>query len=272
MSTKTPKYAIRLAFIFVTAIVLFFAGLQLFVPAGSKATGSYDAKSLQYIAAAPVKYNGSTSCNNCHSAIFEKWQSGAHGARAEKSNCEVCHGPGGTHPKGQELKKVRGDGDLVQLCLVCHRQMQARKTTGQPQIDPYQHPVPTEAIKVCVNCHDPHAPGFKTVKSLDPTKVEPEVKPEVIPESKSKAASRASDPKGGGIDGGVLAAGCFSCHGKEGQGGFAPALAGQSFSTLVNKLEQFKTGKLRGAMMNPIAQKMTEQDIKGIATYFSQQR
>ncbi len=106
--SRTPQYAVRLVVLIVSAGIIFFGGLRLFVPEGSKLTGTYDAESLLYIAAAPVKYRGSNSCGtaNCHEILFKKWSEGAHGARQEQSKCEVCHGPGSLHiSDGNNMKK-----------------------------------------------------------------------------------------------------------------------------------------------------------------------
>ena len=150
---STPRYAIRLVAVVVIAALVFFLGLRLFVPEGSKLTGSYDAQSLPYIAAAPLAYaSNSQSCGsvNCHSTVYETWAKGAHGARQEQSKCEVCHGPQGDHPKQtKKLPKVRGDGDVVELCLVCHARLKARQNTGQPQIVAQEHPAPHEGVLKC---------------------------------------------------------------------------------------------------------------------------
>ncbi len=101
---SAPKYAVRLVVFIVAAGGIFFVGLRLFVPDGSKLTGSYDAQSPLYIASAPVAYHGSSSCGttDCHELVFKKWSEGAHGARKEQSKCEVCHGPQGEHPKKRQ--------------------------------------------------------------------------------------------------------------------------------------------------------------------------
>ena len=225
-NNRTPQYAVRLLVLIVLAGVLFFGGLQLFVPEGSKLTGSYDAAHLKYIADQPVSYAGSESCgaSGCHEELYKTWAEGAHGARDEKSKCETCHGPQGKHPdEPVKLMKVRGDGDLVELCLVCHRKMKARSTTGQPQITPQEHPYPHEGVLNCTQCHNPHAPGLK----------------------KSKPAEEAADDathakiKSDVPDGAALATNCFSCHGDKGAGGFAPALAGKSYDDLKDKLTKY---------------------------------
>lgn len=253
---KTPRYAVRLVILFVCALILFFGGLRLFVPDGSKLTGSYDAKSLLYIAAAPVSYQGAASCGTvgCHAALFKKWSEGAHGARKEQSKCEVCHGPQGNHPdKSTKLPRVRGNGDLVELCLNCHRKMHARSTTGQPQISPQEHPYPHQGVLLCTQCHDPHAPGIG------------------LPKSSATATTPAdgNNKKNSTRDIPASAAKCAACHGQSGRGGFAPVLAGQPYRALKTKLMNFKSGKTTSAIMNPLAAELHEKDIAALARYFA---
>ena len=253
---KIPQYAVRLVVLIVLAGTTFFVGLRFFVPEGSKLTGSYDAASLLYIASAPVEYSSSKSCGttDCHSLLFKKWSEGAHGAREEQSKCEVCHGPQGEHPeKVKKLPKVRGDGDIVELCLTCHRQMKARSTTGQPQISPQEHPYPHKEVLTCLKCHDPHSPGFS------------------VPESSARVTEGTADnsEKSGTPDEASIASSCFSCHGPSGRGGFAPILAGQSYEALKDKLTRFRSGELKGTMMNPIATKMKDKEIDTLAHYFA---
>ena len=261
--SKTPKYAVRLVIVLGSAAVIFFGGLQLFIPEGSKLTGSYDAKSLLYIASAPVAYHGSSSCGaeGCHEALFNKWSKGAHGVNNEQSKCEVCHGPQGDHPsKKGKLLKVRGDGDIVQLCLTCHRKMKARSTTGQPQIVPQQHPYPHEGVLKCTQCHDPHSPGFG--------------KPASAVNSGAKSTSGAvsgavETEKSGATAGASLAENCFGCHGPSGRGGFAPVLAGQSYEALKEKLSKFRSGETKSAIMNPIASTIKDEELDALAHYFA---
>ena len=254
---KIPQYAVRLVVLIVLAGTTFFVGLRFFVPEGSKLTGSYDAASLLYIASAPVEYSGSKSCGttDCHSLLFKKWSEGAHGARKEQSKCEVCHGPQGKHPeKVKKLPKVRGDGDIVELCLTCHRQMKARSTTGQPQISPQEHPYPHKEVLKCTQCHDPHSPGFS------------------VPESSAEVTEDTADNVGKSDtpDEASIASSCFSCHGPSGRGGFAPVLAGQSYEVLKDKLTRFRSGELKGTMMNSIATKMKDKEIDTLAHYFAE--
>ena len=255
-NNRPPKYAIRLVILIMSVGIFFFGGLRFFVPEGSMLTGSYDAKSLLYIAAAPVSYRGASSCGtaDCHALLFKKWSEGAHGARLEQSKCEVCHGPQGEHPgKVNKLVKVRGDGNIVELCLTCHRKMKARSTTGQPQISPQPHPYPHEGVLKCTQCHDPHSPGFGA------------------PKSNAKAAESAvAEIKSNDTpDGPSIASKCFACHGPMGRGGFAPELAGQSYDALKEKLTKYRSGELTNAMMNPVASEMQDKEIDALAHFFS---
>jgi len=265
----TPRYAVRLVVLLAVVLVVFFGGLQLFVPDGSKLTGSYDAASLQYIAAAPLHYAGSSSCgaSNCHEAIFTTWSQGAHGVKKEQSKCEVCHGPQGDHPKSK-LLKVRGDGDVVKLCLTCHQKMKARKSTGQPQIEPQQHPYPHEGVLKCIQCHNPHSPGMRKTSPATA-----DVQQADGGQSSSTQASLASgQPANAAADNdpaAQLANQCEGCHGSGGRGGFAPLLAGQKFEELKKKLADFKSGARKGSMMNTIAAPLKEQDMELLAKYFS---
>jgi len=257
---RTPQYAVRLIVLIVLAGTVFFGGLRFFVPEGSRLTGSYDAASVLYIASAPLEYAGSDSCGTtgCHESLFKKWSEGAHGARKEQSKCEVCHGPQGGHPgTDKKLLKVRGDGDIVELCLTCHREMKARSTTGQPQISPQKHPYPHEGVLTCTQCHDPHSPGFGKPKSSPKNT---DSSPDGISNNKEKITVP---------DAASIASNCFSCHGPLGRGGFAPVLAGQSYEALKNKLIKFRSGEIASPMMKPITSEMKDKEIDLLARYFS---
>jgi len=258
-NNNIPRYAVRLVSLIIIGAVVFFGGLNLFVPEGSKLTGSYDAKSLLYIASAPVAYGGSDSCGatSCHEDQYNIWSQGAHGIKKEQSKCEICHGPLGKHPKEiMKLPLVRGDGDIVELCLTCHRQMKARSATGQPQIAPQQHPYPHEGVLKCIKCHNPHSPAIGAAKNS--AKAETVTKENN--EQKTSVVKRVAPAK---------ATSCFSCHGKEGRGGFAPAIAAQKEQVLKSKLAGFKSGELKGSMMNGVASGLKDEDIAVVAEYFS---
>jgi cytochrome c553 len=68
---------------------------------------------------------------------------------------------------------------------------------------------------------------------------------------------------------------CAACHGEDGNKGITPEtphLAGQYYDYLVHALEQYKKGTRQNAMMSPMAQPLTEDDIRNVAHYFSRQK
>jgi cytochrome c553 len=69
------------------------------------------------------------------------------------------------------------------------------------------------------------------------------------------------------------APGCVTCHGMRGEGapGGVPRLAGQNADYLDHALSLFKTGARAGAIMQPIAQNLSDTEIRRLADYFSNQ-
>jgi len=70
-----------------------------------------------------------------------------------------------------------------------------------------------------------------------------------------------------------LAAACANCHGTNGasvQG--MPYLAGQSRAYIVERMQEFKTGKRPATIMHQIAKGYTDEQIELLATYFSAQK
>jgi len=65
---------------------------------------------------------------------------------------------------------------------------------------------------------------------------------------------------------------CVGCHGPSGGGGVGPKLAGQSRDDLIAKLKDYRSGKQMGpqtAMMAPIAQGLSDEDIEAVASYIA---
>jgi cytochrome c553 len=68
----------------------------------------------------------------------------------------------------------------------------------------------------------------------------------------------------------VVAKGCVSCHGAQGQGmGKTPALAGLKADFIVEQIKAFQSGKRNNMMMSTIARKLSEQDALDVAAYFA---
>ena len=67
---------------------------------------------------------------------------------------------------------------------------------------------------------------------------------------------------------------CKACHGDGGAKPImpqTPILAGQYEDYLIHALELYKSGARQNAMMSPMAQPLSDADIRNLAAYFSQQ-
>ena len=66
---------------------------------------------------------------------------------------------------------------------------------------------------------------------------------------------------------------CAACHGADGNSVITlnPKLAGQHPDYLVKQLTEFKSGKRANAVMSGMAAMLSNEDMKGVAAYFSSQ-
>jgi cytochrome c553 len=83
------------------------------------------------------------------------------------------------------------------------------------------------------------------------------------------AASPALDAHSG------LVATCAACHGATGQGSAsvgAPRLAGQNADYMAHALSMFKAGTRVNPVMQPIAQNLSDSDMRQLADYFAAQQ
>lgn len=66
---------------------------------------------------------------------------------------------------------------------------------------------------------------------------------------------------------------CAGCHGAHGEGSSTgvPRLAGQNTEYLSHALSMFKAGARASAIMQPIAQRLSDADIQALTAYFSGQ-
>jgi len=72
--------------------------------------------------------------------------------------------------------------------------------------------------------------------------------------------------------GSSLYATCIGCHGAAGEGGVGPKLAGQAEADIASKLAQYKAGEQVGpmtAMMAPMAQGLSDEDINIVSAYIA---
>jgi cytochrome c553 len=68
---------------------------------------------------------------------------------------------------------------------------------------------------------------------------------------------------------------CAACHGEDGNKGMTPdtpVLGGQYYDYLVHSLQQYRKGKRQNPLMTPMAQPLTDDDIRNVAWYFSKQK
>lgn len=80
------------------------------------------------------------------------------------------------------------------------------------------------------------------------------------------AAQAAGDPAAGK----TKAAACAGCHGPAGQGiPPNPALAGKSADSLLQALEDYKSGKRNNAVMKAMVAGLSDQDMANLAAYYA---
>jgi cytochrome c553 len=69
-----------------------------------------------------------------------------------------------------------------------------------------------------------------------------------------------------------IAAGCANCHGTNGvSSGTMPSLAGVASAQLVNRMQEFKSGKRPGTIMPQLAKGYTDEQIDLVGGWFARQ-
>ncbi len=86
-------------------------------------------------------------------------------------------------------------------------------------------------------------------------------------------AAEAAASHGDAAAGGTKAATCTACHGLNGNSANPewPVLAGQNASYLRDQITRFRAGKRINALMMPMVQNLTDQDIADLAAFYSAQ-
>ena len=80
------------------------------------------------------------------------------------------------------------------------------------------------------------------------------------------AAQAAGDAQAGKAKTAV----CAGCHGANGEGKAPnPALAGKDEKTLVQALQDYKSGKRNNAEMKSFAAKLSDEDMANVAAYYA---
>jgi cytochrome c553 len=76
----------------------------------------------------------------------------------------------------------------------------------------------------------------------------------------------AGDPQAGK----AKAATCAGCHGANGEGKNPyPALAGKSEASLVEAMQDYKSGKRSNAIMKGFVAKLSDEDMANLAAYYA---
>lgn len=71
----------------------------------------------------------------------------------------------------------------------------------------------------------------------------------------------------------LMASSCAACHGTDGNSvGGMPRLAGLAADYIVEQMRQFKTGQRLSTVMGHLASGYTDDEIRQLATYFSEQK
>jgi len=97
------EHLVRVAGLFLAAIVVFAMLQFLLIPEGFGRYGHYRAGALDDARAHPLVYAGRAACLDCHADAADAAKGGGHA----RVHCEACHGPLASHA-GEEL------------CTTCH--------------------------------------------------------------------------------------------------------------------------------------------------------
>jgi hypothetical protein len=101
----------------------------------------------------PPLHGGAASCGECHEDRSKAVAAGGH----RTVSCEVCHAPLGKHVRGGDVVAPMAVDRSFTLCARCHRKIDGRPAAF-PQVVLEQHVQGALEGRVCLDCHDPHAP------------------------------------------------------------------------------------------------------------------
>ena len=147
---KDARHLFRFAGLFVLAFLIFLVVRHYYVPKSFGQYGHYRGAAIGEIAQLPVKFAGHQACEDCHTDVVAKKNTGKHA----HVTCEACHGALASHANDPStVKPVLPDTSV--LCARCHT-ASAAKPKGFPQVDPVVH---SQGLP-CETCHNPHSPGM----------------------------------------------------------------------------------------------------------------
>ena len=228
-----PKHIARLLILMVAFAAAALYAKSFFTVDSFYRYGHYRADSVPEIASQDPVIQTSRACVSCHALRHAEWSANVH----KTVQCEVCHGAAQGHP--QKTAKLPVPSETARLCTQCHEAMPGRPLTSIRQITVSHHPPGPE----CIACHNPHAPKI------------------------GATVEAAGDVHAGHAG----AATCAACHGPNGISPNPdwPNLAGQSNAYLVRAMSSLRIGARKSDLMGPMAQPLTDEDVRNLASYFS---
>jgi uncharacterized CHY-type Zn-finger protein len=145
---KDVEHLVRLAALFVAAILVFGVARAALVPAGFGKLGHFRAGAIDDIRARKPEYAGQKACADCHVDVVDLRAQARHKGIA----CESCHGPLGAHADdpGAMTPKLP---QATPLCVHCHA-ANTGKSKRYPTVDVKDH----AGDESCITCHKPHNP------------------------------------------------------------------------------------------------------------------
>jgi len=149
---KIPEQIQRLAIVMAVVFVGVLVTRFLILPRSLVSTGLQQAAAIEREAAKPVKFVGSSECEDCHHDVADKQRVSFH----KNLSCEGCHGQATEHLEDQSVE-LPSPGKR-KFCPLCHA-FDPSRPTGFPQINPTTH----NPLKPCIKCHNPHDPVPKKV-------------------------------------------------------------------------------------------------------------
>lgn len=145
---RVPEQIQRLAIVVGLIVAAVLVGRFAVIPRSLVAHELHVKSTVEREAARPVKFAGSSACQDCHDDVVQKKAKSYH----RNLSCEGCHGPALKHTEDPGSGKPGAPRDR-KSCPVCHT-YDAARPTGFPQINPTAH----NPIKPCIACHNPHDP------------------------------------------------------------------------------------------------------------------
>jgi hypothetical protein len=143
------QHVLRMAGLFVLAIVAFLAWRSWMVPPDFGVYGHYRAGAITDAALHTPRYAGQATCIVCHDEVQQVRVTGRHANVA----CEACHGPLGQHARAEtDTAPIRPSSRGV--CLTCHT-----SRLGMPKTFPKIVVNDHSDAGPCTDCHKSHAPS-----------------------------------------------------------------------------------------------------------------